>query len=190
MAMPSSSSRRTGNPVSDVVELEVELLEPRGTATAPDGEVPLRPDVPAFAILVVDDDPDLRRYVRRSLKRPGHPETQVVEAGDGPEALRIVADAPLDLVITDVVMPGMDGFNLVQAIRRSHSADRLPVLVMTGEGSWREAESEAARVGAQAVLSKPFNAHKLCDVVARLLGARAPPTPTSNTEAQPPEDPF
>jgi CheY-like chemotaxis protein len=127
MAMPSSSSRRTGNPVSDVVELEVELLEPRGTATAPDGEVPLRPDVPAFAILVVDDDPDLRRYVRRSLKRPGHPETQVVEAGDGPEALRIVADAPLDLVITDVVMPGMDGFNLVQAIRRSHSADRLPV---------------------------------------------------------------
>ena len=119
---------------------------------------------------------DLRRYVRRSLKRPGHPATQVLEAGDAPRALEIVAGTPLHLVITDVVMPGMDGLSLVREIRRSHSSAQLPVLVMTGERSRREAASEASHAGAQDVLTKPFNARKLCDAVTRLLQEAANPT--------------
>jgi len=172
VAEPSSSPRRN-IPVSDVVELEVELLDTGRASGEPDGDSEPRHTDRAFSILVVDDDPDLRKYVRRSLRRPGHPNTQVFEAGGAHGALEVVADTPLDLVITDVVMSGMDGFDLVRKIRRSRSSDRLPILVMTGERSWREATNEASRAGAQAVLSKPFNARKLCDVVTRLLGRPA-----------------
>lgn len=189
MTIPPPPSRRARPPVSDDVELEVAVVGPRRTAADPDGDPGVPKGEPSLAILVVDDEPDLRRYVRRSLERPGHPETRVLEAGDGHQALQIMDGTRLDLVITDVVMPGMDGFHLVRAIRESYSPDRLPVLVMTGEGSWREAASEAARVGAQAILSKPFNARKLCDVVAQVLGARAPPAPSSEPETRTTDDP-
>ena len=159
MAATASPAPTTGFSVSDDVELEVELLEPRRSASAPDDELESDGEAHAFAILVVDDDVDLRRYVRRSLKRPGHADTVVLEAGDAREE-----------------------------IRRSLSPDRLPILVMTGERSWREASSEASRAGAQAVLSKPFNARKLCDVVARLLGARTPTVSDNEPEIRSPED--
>lgn len=125
-------------------------------------------------VLVIDDDEDLRGYIRDCLRREGR-HISVLEAADAEEALQLLEDATPDLVITDVVMRGMDGFSLTREIRGSHPPRDLPVLLVTGELSRREAASRAVEVGAQATLAKPFNAQELCSVVARLLGARAPP---------------
>lgn len=164
-------------PVSDQVELEVELLRPPEGAPGASPASP-EPAVRPFTVLVVDDDADMRRYMRRSLVRWGERDTRVVEAASGREALALIEDVTADLVIVDVVLPGMDGFELIRALRRARPDSIFPILLVTGELPWRDANNRAREAGAQAVLGKPFNARKLCDVVKRLVGSRAPPDPT------------
>jgi CheY-like chemotaxis protein len=74
--------------------------------------------VPAgIRVLVVDDDPDLRGYIRSCLRRVGGVEPRIIEALDGAEALAVARRAPPDVVISDVVMPGLDGVSLARAGR-------------------------------------------------------------------------
>ena len=130
---------------------------------------------PDVTVLVIDDDADLRGYIRDCLRRHGGSGTTVLEAATAQEALELLEATVPDLVITDVVMPGMDGFAFTRQVRLSYAPADLPVLLVTGELSRRDASSRATAVGAQATLAKPFNARELCAAVARLLGARGPP---------------
>ena len=163
-----------GAPVSTEVQLEIDLLK-SASRTAQPRDVGGGPsESPALTLLVVDDDPDMRAYVKRGLRSLEIEIDRVLEAADGEEALARVRGDRVDLIISDVVMPRMDGLTLCRMLRRDERSRHIPVLLITGEMSEREARLRAREVQAQDVLAKPFNTPKLCDRVMHLL-SRPPP---------------
>jgi CheY-like chemotaxis protein len=82
-------------------------------------------------ILVVDDEPDLRFILRRILERAGH---EVADAGHGAEALECVRGWRPDLVVTDMMMPVMDGRELIRRLRADPATAQIPILAVTGNG--------------------------------------------------------
>lgn len=125
----------------------------------------MTPGVRTLSVLVVDDDPEMRRYIQRSLERVFGPGTRVSEAGDGQDALRQLAVNAFDAVITDVLLPRLDGLALCEAV-----AAGLPVLVVSGELDAIERARGALRGrGDRAFLAKPFNGATLGATLARLL---------------------
>lgn len=114
-------------------------------------------------ILVVDDEARMRRVLQMMLEENGH---QVNMAGDGEEALNKIKEANLDLVITDMKMPGKDGLELLRHIRRID--EELPVIVMTAYGTVSTAV-EAMRAGAYDYILKPFDLEEMKAVVGRAL---------------------
>jgi DNA-binding response OmpR family regulator len=125
-------------------------------------------------ILVVEDEPQLRGLLRLYLEREGH---EVVDVGDGPSAIAAADAAPCDLVILDLMLPGMQGETVLEALRESSD---VPVLITSAKRS--DAERIAGlRAGADDYLAKPFNPHELTARVAAILrrtrasGSDAPP---------------
>jgi len=94
-------------------------------------------------VLVVDDRPVNRDLVRTVLGYYGH---QTLEANDGAEALALLRSQHTDLVLTDVVMPGMDGYQLARAIRSDPASQRIPVLFYTANYLAKEAAHEVSRI--------------------------------------------
>lgn len=123
-----------------------------------------RVDTPT--ILIVDDDPDMRLYLNGCLLARGSPARRVLEAGDGLEAIRLIRSEEVALVISDVLLPGMDGLALRRAIRRDPFHASIPILLVSGEG--RGPPDMDIRDG---FLAKPFNARQLIVAVNRLLVA-------------------
>jgi CheY-like chemotaxis protein len=121
-------------------------------------------DVNAPTILIVDDDPDMRLYLRGCLRGLGEAAGPVLEAADGVEALRWVRADLVGLVISDVVLPRMDGRALRQAIREDSLHAHLPVLLISGDPG-----AEPPSGPDDAFLSKPFNARELLAAVRRLM---------------------
>lgn len=120
-------------------------------------------------LLVVDDGDMNRRVLRAALEREGH---LVEEAAHGREALAILADRPVDVVLLDLVMPEMDGFETLAAIKADESLRHLPVIVISGLDEL-EAVVRCIEMGATDYLPKPFNASVLrARVNASLAGKR------------------
>ena len=117
-------------------------------------------------ILAVDDSASMRQMVGLTLKSAGH---QVVVACDGDEALKLASEgAPVDLVITDVNMPNMDGISLVRQLRLLPQYKGVPLLVLTTEAS-TERKMEGKQAGATGWIVKPFNPDRLLETVSRVL---------------------
>jgi len=116
--------------------------------------------------LIVDDNAEMRSYIRRCLRTYGGAENRFLEAADGLEALAHLARQAVTAVITDVVMPRMDGLTLCREIRTNHPG--LPVLLVTGEVP-AEARRLAQSLDAGAALAKPFNARRLRAALMRIL---------------------
>lgn len=105
-------------------------------------------------ILVVDDEPIMCKYLSRVLRSQ---EYVVETAGSGPEALARLEQAPFDMMLIDILMPGMDG---IEVLRRLQAISPQPVvLVMTGYASLQHA-TEAVQYGAHRLLTKPFSGAK------------------------------
>jgi CheY-like chemotaxis protein len=118
-------------------------------------------------VLTVDDDPSVLMLVRDTLELDGH---EVTTAVDGYDALRTLETSKPDLVVLDVMMPGRDGWQVLEAVRADPRLLRVPVVLLTA----RDLPDDVRRgheLGASAVLSKPFEPQDLSDVVAALLGA-------------------
>ncbi len=109
-------------------------------------------------ILVVDDEPDQRFLLRRVFERAGH---QVVEAGDGAAALDSARESPPDLVVTDLMMPVMDGVELIRRLRSEPATAAVPILSVSGD--WHLGGA------ADAVVPKPYDWHELIEVADGLL---------------------
>lgn len=118
---------------------------------------------PRGRILVVDDEPTLCRAYRRSLEHAGY---TVLEANDGETALRMFEAGDIDSVLTDIAMPGCDGMELLERIRR-HDAD-VPVVLVTG-GPTVETAIRALDHGALKYLVKPLDMKDLVEVMARAV---------------------
>jgi signal transduction histidine kinase len=130
-------------------------------------EVPPLPDLAALRgselILVVEDEPDLRKLVCRMLEQFGY---RTLDAHSGEEALKLAAREPVDLVLTDVIMPQMSGAEL--ASRLQESGARVPVLFMSGHLDHPIARSGELPQGAS-LLAKPFTRERLCEKVRQVL---------------------
>lgn len=150
--------------ISAHVRLEADLL------TAGAGSLPVAPLQQAAApgrrtFLVVDDDPGMRLYVRRCLTQSSGDEITVLEAADGLAALERARQGGIDGIISDIVMPRLDGLALCRALQADAALRHLPVLLVTGE-----AIPSVLPDGVGGVLAKPFNAASLRAVVDRLFG--------------------
>lgn len=119
-------------------------------------------------VLVVDDDPNVRFTARVALEGAPPPDGQpmeVVEAGGGEEALRAIATERFDVLVLDIMMPGLDGMAVLGSIRRHDEA--LPVIMLTARG--RESDvAHAYRLGADAYLTKPFDVDELAELTVLL----------------------
>ena len=119
-------------------------------------------------IVLVDDDEAVRSVLRRGLVRAGY---EVHEAGEGGAALKLLASAPADLIITDLVMPEMEGIEFIMALRKTHP--KLPVIAISGGGRAVGSDNYlniARACGAVKLLAKPFETEQLLAAMQELLG--------------------
>lgn len=120
----------------------------------------------AKTILAVDDSASMRQMVGGTLRAAGY---EVVEATDGDEALEYARKHPVDLVLTDVNMPRMDGITLVAQLRALPHYHLTPLLLLTTESS-PERKMQGKQAGATGWMIKPFNPEQLLATLARVLG--------------------
>ncbi|HEY7795588.1 MAG TPA: response regulator [Gaiellaceae bacterium] len=121
-----------------------------------------QPPGTAPTILVCDDDPSLRELVRAVLG-DGY---GFIEAADGVEALDLARDASPDLIVLDVMLPGMSGIEVLAALKADEALAAIPVVVIT---AWSHAELEAGVAGADRFVRKPFDPDALSAAVEELL---------------------
>lgn len=127
-------------------------------------------------LLVVDDDPDARRLIGLVLRRAGH---DILYAEDGFQALEVMSREHPDLIILDLMMPGMDGFEVLEAMHRRMDLRGLPVIVLTAKAQVAPA-AEQKLLGVQAYLTKPVSAETLLQTVQETLKAARPLLPSGN----------
>jgi two-component system chemotaxis response regulator CheY len=117
------------------------------------------------SILAVDDSASMRQMVRYTLEGAGY---EVIQAADGVEALDLAKGRGVDLVLTDVNMPRMDGITLVKELRGLDSYKFTPMLVLTTEAG-PETKMRGKQAGATGWIVKPFNPDQLLATIARVL---------------------
>ncbi len=117
-------------------------------------------------VLVIDDDEETRTLVKRMLVGEGH---QIEEAPDGAEGLRLFGKGRPDVVLTDINMPGLDGHDVIAAIRVLHPD--IPIIAISGGGTTDKDDLllKAAALGAVEIITKPFEFRQLVGAVQRAL---------------------
>jgi excisionase family DNA binding protein len=117
------------------------------------------------SVLVVDDDAGLREFIRVNLESEGY---SVREAASASEGLAALDEQPPDLILLDVMMPSMDGWEMLRRVHERHGVDAIQVIMYSGK---LEEEGTAEERGAQAFIGKPFDPRKLLDATRQLLGS-------------------
>lgn len=117
-------------------------------------------------VLVCDDERHIVRLIQVNLERNGY---QVVTAFDGKEGLEKVKSEKPQLVVLDVMMPYMDGFEVLKNLRRDAETESLPVIMLTAKAQDKDV-FEGYHYGADMYLTKPFNPMELVTFVKRILG--------------------
>ena len=121
-------------------------------------------------VLIAEDDTAVREFVSRALNHGGH---EVVTADDGLEALSVLTGEPFDLLVTDIVMPNLDGIALALKVAKDYPA--MPVLLMTGYAAERQ-RAHNLDVLIHDVITKPFTLRQICDAADEALATHQPPT--------------
>jgi excisionase family DNA binding protein len=114
---------------------------------------------PGPLVLLVDDDEKVRELVRVNLEFEGY---TVREAGSATEGLEAIEEARPDLVLLDVMMPHVDGWEMLRRIQEQYGAGAIPVVMFSGQVD-EQAQSQAAEVGAKAFVGKPFDLQQLIE---------------------------
>jgi two-component system alkaline phosphatase synthesis response regulator PhoP len=123
----------------------------------------------ALKILVCDDERHIVRLIQVNLERQGW---EVVTAYDGKEGLEKIRSSHPDLVVLDVMMPYMDGFEVLKSLRREPEYQELPVIMLTAKAQDKDV-FEGYHYGADMYLTKPFNPMELVTFVKRIIGGDA-----------------
>ena len=121
-------------------------------------------------ILTVDDSSTMRRIIKNTLKKTGYGE-DVLEAGDGKEALAVLENSDVDIIITDWNMPVMDGLTFVKHIRANSKYDDVPIIMVTTEAA-KEDIITALKAGVNNYVVKPFTPDVLKDKIDTVLGKK------------------
>ncbi len=118
-------------------------------------------------MIVVDDSKTIRTLVRKALEDGGH---EVIEAVDGVDAMAQLSSPPktIEMIISDINMPNMDGLTMVQKLREQPTFQKTPVIVLSTETS-PEMKSKGKEIGVTAWMAKPPNPAKLLEAVGKIL---------------------
>ncbi|MDX9790474.1 MAG: response regulator [Candidatus Kapaibacterium sp.] len=116
-------------------------------------------------ILVVEDSPSIRKFISLALKIQSY---QVITAEDGIKALEIMAVTKIDMVLTDLNMPNMDGIKLIKEIRNLQDYEELPIIILSSLTSERDIQ-DGLDAGANSYLIKPFNTKKIQYEISKYL---------------------
>lgn len=127
--------------------------------------------------LVVDDSEVLRRLIEMCLKPAGF---EIATAGSGSEALTVAAEYDPDLILLDIGLPDMTGWEVLAAIRASEVSAAAKVLILSG---YEDVHAEARRLGADGALIKPFRNDELRDVAVAMIGDNLAGTVEAGTSA-------
>jgi excisionase family DNA binding protein len=118
-------------------------------------------------ILIVDDDDRLREFVRVNLEMEGY---SVREASNAEEGLKALDDEPPDLILLDVMMPQVDGWEMLRRVQERHGVGTIPVIMFSGKVDEQSLKTATSR-GAQGFIGKPFNPQDLIDSTKQLVPA-------------------
>jgi two-component system chemotaxis response regulator CheY len=125
----------------------------------------------SISALIVDDSSVMRKIVERSVRQAGIDLTSVFQAGNGAEALAVLAENRVDLIFCDINMPVMDGLEFVKQLSGVENARGVPVIMITTEGSESHVV-QALSAGARGYIRKPFTPEHVRDSVIPLLGVK------------------
>lgn len=126
-------------------------------------------------ILIVDDSPSQLMGIRRIVEKLGH---EALTAEDGAAGVELAKKELPDLILMDVVMPNLNGFQATRSISREPTTKHIPVILVTTKDQDTD-RMWGMRQGARAYLTKPFSEEELSEVIAANLGAGAPDEPTA-----------
>jgi two-component system chemotaxis response regulator CheY len=122
--------------------------------------------MPKLRILSVDDSASIRQMVSFTLAKEGY---EVIEATDGKDALSKLVGGPVNMVITDLHMPVMDGVELIKSLRADPAYKFTPIVMLTTE-SHQDRKDQGRQAGATGWIVKPFKPDQLISVVRKLIG--------------------
>lgn len=123
----------------------------------------------AFNILIVDDSPIMRQVIKKTVRISGIDIGEIYEAGNGKEGLQQARDNWIDLILTDINMPEMDGITYIKELKSDEVLSSIPVIVISTEGR-DEVVKEALSLGASDYITKPFKPEEIGNDVLRVLG--------------------
>ena len=119
-------------------------------------------------VLIVDDSSTMRKIVTRSLRQAGLDVGEILEAGDGQEALQTLASQPVDLILSDINMPNMDGLEFLRQKSSNPSLQKIPVVMITTEAV-ADTLTLVKQLGAVGSIKKPFTPDQVNDVLGPLF---------------------
>ena len=123
----------------------------------------------AFNVLIVDDSSSMRAVIKKTLKVSGFNVGQFLMAGDGKEALKVLEGQWVDIILTDINMPNMNGIELLTEVKKDEMLKSIPVVMVTTEGSDKVMQ-ESMRLGAQGYVKKPFRPEEIKGILNSIMG--------------------
>jgi two-component system alkaline phosphatase synthesis response regulator PhoP len=120
----------------------------------------------AKKIMVIDDEPYIARVIKFKLEQEGY---TVYSANDGISGLEKIRQEKPDLVLLDVMMPGLSGYEVCQKIKADTALSQIPVVILTAKGQERDRE-QGLSVGASDYITKPFSPNRLLELVKTMIG--------------------
>lgn len=123
----------------------------------------------AYNVMIIDDSKSMRHVIKKVLKISGLEIGEIIEAGNGQEALDQLQDHWVDIILSDMYMPVMDGMEFLRRLRNHADFHDVPVVLVTTERN-EERLAQAMALGARGYLSKPFQPEEFRALVLKLLG--------------------
>ena len=123
----------------------------------------------SYSILIVDDSLPMRSVIKRTLKAAGYGNTDILEAANGQEAVDLLKNSWVDIIMTDYNMPVMNGLELIKIIKNDEVSKDIPVVVISTEGHESKIK-EFMDCGAAGYITKPFTAEAIRDLIVNILG--------------------
>ncbi|OGR26782.1 MAG: two-component system response regulator [Desulfobacterales bacterium RIFOXYA12_FULL_46_15] len=123
----------------------------------------------SYSILIVDDSLPMRSVIKKTIRAAGYGQSEFLEAANGKEALKLLKNNWVDMVLTDHNMPVMNGLDFIRAVKADAIIKTIPVVVISTEGNESRVR-EFMDSGAAGYLAKPFTAEAIRDLIVKFLG--------------------